>query len=62
MRILHLNLEKGWRGGERQTLLTLRGLRAGGHEVALCSDPTQFLDEAKEAKPDVLFAVRGGVL
>lgn len=35
MRILHLNLEKGWRGGERQTLLTLRGLRAGGHEVAL---------------------------
>ncbi|GAA0779557.1 glycosyltransferase family 4 protein [Castellaniella ginsengisoli] len=37
MRILHLNLEKGWRGGERQTLLTLRGLRAGGHEVALAA-------------------------
>ncbi len=37
MRILHQNLEKGWRGGERQTLLTLRGLRAGGHEVALAA-------------------------
>lgn len=37
MRILHLNLEKGWRGGERQTLLTLRGLRASGHEVALAA-------------------------
>jgi len=37
VRILHLNLEKGWRGGERQTLLTLRGLRAGGHEVALAA-------------------------
>ncbi|MBN9401461.1 MAG: glycosyltransferase family 4 protein [Burkholderiales bacterium] len=37
MLILHLNLEKGWRGGERQTLLTLRGLRAGGHEVALAA-------------------------
>ncbi|MDY0309484.1 MAG: glycosyltransferase family 4 protein [Castellaniella sp.] len=37
MRILHLNLEKGWRGGERQTLLTLDGLRAGGHEVALAA-------------------------
>ena len=42
--------------------LELHGMLAGGHEVALCSDPTQFLDEAKEAKPDVLFAVRRGVL
>ncbi|MER1966763.1 glycosyltransferase family 4 protein [Castellaniella sp. GW247-6E4] len=35
MRILQLNLERGWRGGERQTLLTLRGLRAAGHEAEL---------------------------
>lgn len=35
MHILQLNFERGWRGGERQTLLCLRELRAGGHEVAL---------------------------
>lgn len=37
MRILQLNLEKGWRGGERQTLLTLLGLRAAGHRVGLAA-------------------------
>ena len=35
MRILQLNLERGWRGGERQVLLTLRELRRAGHEAAL---------------------------
>lgn len=37
MRILHLNLEKGWRGGERQTLFTLQGLQAAGHQVAVAA-------------------------
>ncbi|WP_322995964.1 glycosyltransferase family 4 protein [Castellaniella sp.] len=37
MRVLHLNLEKGWRGGERQTLLSLQGLQAAGHAVALAA-------------------------
>ena len=41
--------------------LELHGMLAGGHEVALCSDPTQFLDEAK-GRPDVCYAVRRGVL
>lgn len=35
MRILQLNFEKGWRGGERQTLLCMRQFRAAGHHVAL---------------------------
>jgi glycosyltransferase involved in cell wall biosynthesis len=35
MRILQLNFERGWRGGERQTLLCMRELRAAGHQVAL---------------------------
>lgn len=35
MRILQINSERGWRGGERQTLLTALGLRERGHEVAL---------------------------
>lgn len=35
MRILQVNSERGWRGGERQTLLTAQGLRDRGHDVAL---------------------------
>lgn len=35
MRILQLNFEKGWRGGERQTLICMRQFRAAGHHVAL---------------------------
>ncbi|NGM86438.1 glycosyltransferase family 4 protein [Parapusillimonas sp. SGNA-6] len=35
MRILQLNFERGWRGGERQTLLCMRELQVAGHQVAL---------------------------
>lgn len=35
MRILQLNLERGWRGGERQTLITTRAMRALGQDVEL---------------------------
>ncbi|MFA7438370.1 glycosyltransferase family 4 protein, partial [Castellaniella sp.] len=49
MRILHLNLEKGWRGGERQTLLTLQGLQARGHAVALAARAGGPLAERAQA-------------
>lgn len=35
MRILQLNFERGWRGGERQTLMTMRQLTLAGHDVEL---------------------------
>ncbi|MDY0222358.1 MAG: glycosyltransferase family 4 protein [Desulfobacterium sp.] len=35
MKILQMNFEKGWRGGERQTLLCMQEFRKAGHEVAL---------------------------
>lgn len=35
MRILQLNFERGWRGGERQTLLTMQEVIRAGHEVEL---------------------------
>lgn len=35
MRILQLNLERGWRGGERQTLFSMQAFRAAGHQVTL---------------------------
>ncbi|MVW78464.1 glycosyltransferase family 4 protein [Bordetella sp. 02P26C-1] len=37
MKVLQLNFEKGWRGGERQTLYCMRAFRAAGHDVeVLC--------------------------
>lgn len=35
MRILQMNFERGWRGGERQTLLCMQQFRAAGHDVSL---------------------------
>src|SRR5216684_5840817 len=35
MRILYIDLEREWRGGQSQALLTLAGLRRRGHEVEL---------------------------
>ncbi|TEA76909.1 glycosyltransferase family 4 protein [Allopusillimonas ginsengisoli] len=35
MNILQLNFERGWRGGERQTLLCMEQLRRTGHTVSL---------------------------
>jgi glycosyltransferase involved in cell wall biosynthesis len=35
MRILELNFERGWRGGERQTMYCMRQFRNAGHEVSL---------------------------
>ncbi|ANN65093.1 glycosyltransferase family 4 protein [Bordetella bronchialis] len=35
MKILQLNFEKGWRGGERQTLYCMMAFRDAGHEVEL---------------------------
>jgi glycosyltransferase involved in cell wall biosynthesis len=35
MRVLYVDLECEWRGGQSQAWLTLRGLREGGHAVAL---------------------------
>lgn len=35
MKILELNFSKEWRGGERQTLLNIRGLQQKNHAVAL---------------------------
>lgn len=35
MRVLYVDLEREWRGGQSQALLTLSGLRERGHEVEL---------------------------
>src|SRR5690625_1120921 len=51
MRIAYLNYEKGWRGGERQTLLMAHGMAAKGHQVSVivrAGEPlSQRLDSGK---------------
>ena len=37
--LLHLNTERGWRGGEAQTLRLLQGLSARGHRCLLVAQP-----------------------
>ena len=37
MKILYVDLEREWRGGQSQALLTVRGLRALGHDAQLLS-------------------------
>ncbi|KAA0890779.1 glycosyltransferase family 4 protein [Pusillimonas sp. ANT_WB101] len=50
MKILQLNFERGWRGGERQTLLCMDRMRAQGHEVALLARKDEAL--AMRARED----------
>ncbi len=47
MKILQINTEKTWRGGERQTLLTMKGLRdAGVPAMLLCLKGTPLYTQA----------------
>lgn len=59
MRILQLNLERGWRGGERQTLLSMQGFRAAGHEVSLLAREGAPLAEAAQADGFTVHACSG---
>jgi len=46
MKILQLNFEQGWRGGERQTLYCMRAFRHAGHQVELLARAGQPLAES----------------
>ncbi|MDN5843048.1 MAG: glycosyltransferase family 4 protein [Alcaligenaceae bacterium] len=59
MRILQLNLERGWRGGERQTLLTMQGLRTAGHEAFLLARRGGALGRAAQAEGFTVFDCDG---
>ncbi|MGH9742496.1 MAG: glycosyltransferase family 4 protein [Candidatus Acidiferrum sp.] len=49
MRILYLDLEREWRGGQSQALLTLRGLRELGHDAQLLAVRDSPLAKRAEA-------------
>lgn len=75
LRILHVDTERGWRGGERQALWLAEGLRALGDECALAARdrepfaergaaagfPTLPLAPAFGADPRAVKALRRGV-
>mgnify|MGYP002651149332 CR=1 FL=1 len=49
MKILQLNFEKGWRGGERQTLYCMRAFRKAGHEVeVMCREGAPLAERARQ--------------
>jgi glycosyltransferase involved in cell wall biosynthesis len=50
MRILHINLERGWYGGESQTLYLMEGLRALGHENTLLARDNDIFIQRVRAK------------
>lgn len=58
MRILQLNFEKGWRGGERQTLYCMRAFRDAGHEVESLARAGAPLAERAAAEGFTVHAVR----
>lgn len=60
LRILQINTERGWRGGERQTLLTAVGLRARGHDVELLLRRGSALAERARALGLVVHTAGGG--
>ncbi|KOF53363.1 MULTISPECIES: glycosyltransferase family 4 protein [unclassified Achromobacter] len=58
MKILQLNFEKGWRGGERQTLYCMRAFRKAGHEVELMCRAGGPLAERARAEGYTVHALR----
>lgn len=61
MRILQLNFERGWRGGERQTLLCLRQFRAAGHQAALLARRDEPLAKAARSEGFEVFEATGPI-
>lgn len=50
MRIIHINLERTWRGGERQVLYLMEGLRTRGHECHLMArNNEEFVRRVRES-------------
>jgi len=51
--ILHINLARGWRGGEQQTWLLMEALADRGYVQGLCARPGTPIAEAAKSLPNV---------
>jgi glycosyltransferase involved in cell wall biosynthesis len=50
---VHIDTAKTWRGGQQQVLLTVLGLRAGGHKAVLVAHPEGELFRRASEGPDL---------
>lgn len=50
MKVVHVDTEKTWRGGEAQLLHLCRGLRKKGHEMIIAAPPRSALSEKASAE------------
>lgn len=62
MKILLVDLETEWRGGQNQALLLLKGLQARGHAVALVAAAGAALQQRASAAGILVHAARGPLL
>ena len=51
---LHIDTARSWRGGQNQTLLTVLGMKALGHRVALVTHPNGELRRRAADKVDLI--------
>lgn len=58
MKILQMNFEKGWRGGERQTLFSMQEFRKAGHEVALLTRANNTLSKQAIAEGFTVYTLQ----
>src|SRR5215218_8670364 len=59
---LHIDTSRTWRGGQRQVLLTVLGLRERGHRAALVAHPEgELADRASEGHDLIRLAPRAEV-
>ncbi len=58
--VMHIDTERGWRGGERQTLWLAAGLARAGHRSLVVARPGQPLAERAEASGLDVIACRPG--
>jgi glycosyltransferase involved in cell wall biosynthesis len=62
MRVLYVDLEREWRGGQSQALLTLTGLKESGHEIELlAARESPLAERAAEAGITVRQVARFGL-
>lgn len=55
MRILHIDTERTWRGGEQQLLYLVKGLKERGHTSSvICQPGSPFEDAVKKAEIDAI--------
>lgn len=57
MKILHIDTERGFRGGELQVLLLMEGLKRKGHENFLVAAKDSPLTEKTESLAESIFAI-----